>query len=315
MKIKRIFRLIALLALVALAGWYARHHVDDLARLRNFRWSYFAPLVAVHLAALGFNGWMNRLLLARLGVPLTFTQWYGLAAVNAVANYLPLPQGGAVARGAILKRLHGLGYRRYAATVLFGYVMSLVLVGAAGLVALAYLRFHGVRSSWLMWGVFAALTLLCVLLAPGAARLLPGQRLAQLSEGYRLLGTPGIIARLVAARVALMAVNATGIWLAYRSIGRSTGWVSSLVVALSAMASGVVNVTPGNTGAAEAAAWGAAQGIGQDRVATLNAALIYRLSAAAVIFVVGPLATYVLTRRSAALKGAAPELAPETPLA
>jgi hypothetical protein len=102
MKSKRIIRLIALLALVALAGWYARHHVDDLARLRNFRWSYFAPLVAVHLAALGFNGWMNRLLLARLGVPLTFTQWYGLSAVNALANYLPLPQGGAVARGAIL---------------------------------------------------------------------------------------------------------------------------------------------------------------------------------------------------------------------
>jgi uncharacterized membrane protein YbhN (UPF0104 family) len=315
MKTRPVIRLTALLLLIAVAAWYARHHFQDLSRLREFDWSYFLPLLAVHLAALGLNGWMNRLLLARLGVTLTFTQWYGLAAVNALANYLPLPQGGAVARGAILKRLHGLGYRRYAATVLFGYVMSLVLVGIAGLIALAYLRYHGVHSSWLMWSIFAALTLLCVLLAPGAAGLLPGKRLEQLTEGYRLLGTPGTIARLVAARVALMAVNATGIWLAYRSIGRGTGWVSSAVIALSAMASGVINVTPGNTGAAEAAAWGAAKGIGQDRVATLNAALIYRLTAASVIFAVGPLATYVLTRRLSPQTEAAPELAPEPPLA
>jgi uncharacterized membrane protein YbhN (UPF0104 family) len=310
---KGMIRWAALLALLGLAAWYVRHHFQDLSRLREFQWTYFTPLLAVHLTALGLNGWMNRELLARLGVTLSFTQWYGLSAVNALANYLPLPQGGAVARGALLKRLHGLGYRRYAATVLFGYVMSLVLVGAAGLLALSYLRYHGVRSSWLMWGIFAALTSLCVLLAPGAAKLLPGQRLGQLTEGYRLLGTPATIARLVAARIALMAVNATGIWLAYRSIGRPTGWASSLVVALSAMASGVVNLTPGNTGAAEAAAWGAARGIGQDRFATLNAALIYRLTAATVIFVVGPLATYVLTRRAGALNQT--EIIPQTPIA
>jgi uncharacterized membrane protein YbhN (UPF0104 family) len=315
MRNSRIIRWTALVALVGVVAWYVRHHFNDLRSLSEFQWTYFAPLLGVHLIAVGLNGWMSRELLERLGVTLSFGQWYGLSAVNALANYLPLPQGGAVARGALLKRLHGLGYRRYAATVLFSYVMSLVLVGVAGLLALSYLRWHGGRASWLMWGVFAGLTSLCVLLAPVAANLLPGQRLAQLAEGYKLLGTRGIIARLIAARVIMMVVNATGIWFAYRSIHHATGWVSSGVISLSAMASGVVNVTPGNAGAAEAAAWGAASGIGQDRIAAVNAALIYRLTAAAVVFTVGPLATLLLARRATALTPATSEASPQTPVA
>src|SRR4051794_11300343 len=121
MKIAKIIRWAAPVALIGLAAWYVSRHRDDLGRLRDFQLAYLLPLIAVHLTALGLNGWMNRELLARLGVGLSFAQWYGLSTINALGNYLPLPQAGAMVRGAFLKRLHGLGYRRYAATILFSY--------------------------------------------------------------------------------------------------------------------------------------------------------------------------------------------------
>ena len=285
----KVVRGIGLVALLLVAAWYASRHFNDLGQLRHFNRHYLVPLLLVHVATLGLNGWMNRELIARLGVKLPVLHWYGLAAVNALGNYLPLPQAGAAMRGAYLKRLHQLGYRRYAATVLFMYVLSLVIVGLAGLAALVELRSRGGRAAWWAWGVFWGLASLALLLVPGAARLVPGKRLAEFAEGYRALAHGGLIARMVVARVVLIGVNASGIWLAYHSIGRPVGWVSSLVVSLATMASGVVNVTPGNTGTSEAAAYGAAAAIGEDRATAVNAALVFRLTAAVVVFTLGPL--------------------------
>jgi hypothetical protein len=112
LKLSRFIRWIVVAALIALAVWYVSNNLGSLKNIKNFRLAYLAPLIAVHLASLGLNGWMNRQLIAEFGLKLGFVQWYGLSAINALGNYLPLPQAGAAVRGVFLKRLHGLGYGR-----------------------------------------------------------------------------------------------------------------------------------------------------------------------------------------------------------
>jgi uncharacterized membrane protein YbhN (UPF0104 family) len=284
-------------AVLAVAGWYISKNLGSLKAIENFRAGYLGPLIAVHLASLGLNGWMNRELIAEFGLRLGFVQWYGLSAINALANYLPLPQAGAAVRGVFLKRLHGLGYGRYTATVLYMYLASVVLMGFVGLGVLAYMRSTGDRVSWVLWAAFGALAAMSLLLTPHVARLIPGKKLRQLAEGYAALGRWSVLARLTFWKLLTIAVNGTGFWLAFRSFGYAVPWPASLVVALFVMISNVVNVTPGNAGAAEAAAWLAARLLGIDRNFAVLAQLIYRASAAIVIFTTGPLAVTILSRQ------------------
>jgi uncharacterized membrane protein YbhN (UPF0104 family) len=308
-------RLVSLAALVAVAAWYFRS--QDLSALRAFRWSYAAPLIAVQLAALALNGWMNRRLIEQFGPKLSFVEWYGLAVVNALANYLPLPQAGAAVRGAYLKRLHGLGYRRYAATVLFFYVLTLVLIGVAGLASLAAITVRGNHVSWFLWLVFGGLASLAALLSPAAARLIPGKRLAEMAEGYRALGNWRLLRSIVFWKLVLIATTATGVWLAYHSIGkgRDTSWPGALLVSLSAMASGIVNVTPGNAGPAEAAAGASVWLSGGDPRLAVTVYLICGLSGAAVIFSLGPVFVSILGRNTpgqSAVNPSDPSAAPDS---
>ena len=224
-------------------------------------------------------------------------QWYGLSAINALGNYLPLPQAGAAVRGVFLKRLHGLGYGRYTATVLYMYLASVVLMGVVGLGVAGYLAAKGTRVSWILWAAFGGLAAMAVLLTPHVARLIPGKKLQQLAEGYAGLGRWPVVARLAFWKLLTIAVNATGFWLAFRSIGYPMNWAGSVVVALCVMISNVVNVTPGNAGAAEAAAWLAARLVGADANLAVVAQLVYRFTAAIVIFTIGPVAVTILGRQ------------------
>jgi uncharacterized membrane protein YbhN (UPF0104 family) len=294
-----IIRVAAFAALIALAAWYVSRHRADLRQLVATDLRYLPALLAVHLASLGLNGWMNRELVAQFAVRLTFAQWYGLAAVNALGNYLPLPQAGAAVRGVYLKRLHGLSYRRYAATYLFLSVLTFVLMGASGLLSLTYVTLHGGHVSWILWLIFAAMTALAVLLSPKTARLIPGEKLRQLAEGYESLGHRSLIAKLVFWKALTIAVNTTGMWLAFRAVHRPLSWPASQVVALAPMMSNVINVTPGNTGPAEAAAYGAAALVGENGAAAVNAALVYRVTAMLVIFTLGPVFAVLLGKRPA----------------
>lgn len=294
----------AALAVIALCVWFVRKNLDKLAQLTRLDLRLIPALVGVHLCAMLLNGWINRSLIKRLGVRLPFSHWFGLSAVNALANYLPLPQGGAITRGVYLKRLHGLGYRRYAASVLYTYVMRMVLIGIAGVAVLARTAMKRGGTSWVLWVVFGGLACSALLLWPRVARLLPGEKLKPLAEGYREFGSWRLLGRMWGLNVVVVAMNGTGLWLAYRAIGQLVGWLDSLLVSLGTMASQVVNVTPGNIGAAEGAAYVAAQLFGLDGAQAVIAFIVYRATSALVIFAVGPVFLGVLSHAVARTGGA-----------
>jgi uncharacterized membrane protein YbhN (UPF0104 family) len=200
-------------------------------------------------------------------------------------------------RGVFLKRLHGLGYGRYTATVLYMYLASVVLMGFVGLGVCAYLAAKGNPVSWILWVTFGGLAAMALLLTPHVARYIPGEKLKHLADGYAALGRWSVVARLAFWKLLTIAVNATGFWLAFRSIGYPMNWAGSVVVALCVMISNVVNVTPGNAGAAEAAAWLAARLVGADENQAVVAQLIYRFTQVIVVFILGPIATTVLARQ------------------
>src|SRR3954466_14213437 len=179
---------VALMGLIlAGLGWCLWHARRDLAIIPRFDVRYLAPMLAVPLLSLWANGRIGKELVGEFGVRLGEFEAYALSTANALGNYLPIPQAGAVARGVYLKRVHDFAYSTYAASVVVTYVSSLALYGLIGLIGLMVLKATGRAAPWQLWLIFAGLAGSLVMFTPLSAVVPLPRRLAGFREGLRTL--------------------------------------------------------------------------------------------------------------------------------
>jgi hypothetical protein len=290
-----------LLAGVVLAGlgWYVWHARGDLKIITRFDVRYLLPMLAVPLLSLWVNGWIGKELAAEFEVHLGGFEAYALSTVNALGNYLPVPQAGAVARGVYLKRVHNLAYSTYAATVAVTYVSSLALYGLVGLGGLTILQITGRPARWQLWLIFAALSASLVMFTPLSATLPLPARLRGFREGLQRLGRHHLLARIVVLQLLLIGLTASGLWLACLALpgGGGVNWFMGLMMGLLVMASGVANVTPGNLGIEQGAAMFTAQLLAIKPEVGFIASSLFRVMAIVVVFAIGPLLAAWLARQ------------------
>lgn len=290
-----------LLAGVVLAGlgWYIWHARGDLKIITKFDVRYLAPMLAVPLLSLGVNGWIGKELAAEFEVHLGGFEAYALSTVNALGNYLPVPQAGAVARGVYLKRVHHLAYSTYAATVAVTYVSSLALYGLVGLGGLGVLAAGGRRSPWQLWVIFAALSASVLMFTPLSAKVPLPKKLAGFREGLNSLRRHHLLGKIVVLQLVLIGLTATGLWLACLALsdGDGVNWFMGLMMGLLVMASGVANVTPGNLGIEQGAAAFTAELLAMRSGVGFWASSLFRVMAIVVVFAIGPLLAAWLARQ------------------
>jgi len=288
---------ILVLACLAAYLWKSRHQIAGVLQIHP---RFLFPMVLVPLASLAVNGWIGRDLALQFGARLNFVEWYGLAAVNSLANYLPLPQAGALARGVYLKRVHALPYSPFMATLMITYATAIALYGACGLIGLTILHVQGRASPWLLWIIFSALTAAVLTLTP-ASRVLPLP--ANLHGQLRSLRRHHLLARIILLQAALVALTSTGLWLACKTVhgGEAVSWPSSIMLGLIILASGIANITPGNVGVEQFAAELTGRLLHLPPNVGLVASAIFRIVSMLTVLAIGPIFTALLARRRSRL--------------
>lgn len=301
--VRRLLRPILALIVLAAMAWYVWSARATLKSVLHFKLAYAPAMLAVPLASLAVNGYIGRLLVAEFGVRLTFTEWYGLALVNALGNYLPLPQGGAMARGVYLKRVHGLPYLTYAATLLVTYASALALAGFLGLAGLVVLTAKGRVIAWPLWVAFGVLASAAVLFTPLIRFIpLPG-RARKFQDGLTTLRRHHLLRTIMALQCVQFSLTATGLWLAIRALpmpdNHHVTWLTALMMGLMSAASGVINVTPGNVGVEQGAVEVTARMLHLKLRPSYGfaASCLFRAMAVVVVFVLAPAYSAVLSRR------------------
>ena len=297
---KRGLRLTLMGLILAGLGWYVWHARRDLAIVTRFDPRYLAPMLAVPLLSLWANGRIGKDLVGEFSVRLGEFESYALSTANALGNYLPIPQAGAVARGVYLKRVHDFAYSTYAASVVVTYVSSLALYGLVGLAGLAFLKTSGRSAPWQLWLIFAGLASSLILFTPLSAAIPLPKRLAGFRDGLRTLGRHHVLAKVVVLQLAVIALTATGLWLACLALpgGEGVTWLTGLMMGLLVMASGVANVTPGNLGVEQAAATFTAHLLDVRPEVGFLASSLFRVMAIVVVFAIGPLLAHWLAKQS-----------------
>jgi len=311
---KRSIRWVLMGVVLAGLAWYVWHARRDLAIVTRFDLRYLAPMLAVPVLSLWANGRIGKDLARELGVRLGEFEAYALSTVNALGNYLPVPQAGAVARGVYLKRVHDFPYSTYAASVVVTYVSAMALYGLVGLAGLAALAASGRTAPPPLWTIFGLLSASVLMFTPLSALLPLPRRLAGFRQGLVALGAHHLLARVVALQLALIALTASGLWLACLALpgGEDVNWFMALMMGLLVMASGVANVTPGNLGVEQAAAMFTAHLLKIPQEVGFLASSLFRVMAVVVVFAIGPLLAHWLARQPART-GAGPSPPPPPP--
>jgi len=287
-KMKRAVRL-TLLGVVAVAIiYYLYSHGEEFKLLFEFDIKFLPLMLAVPLLIILVNGLIMRLLILQFGVWLRFQEWYGLTVIHAFGNYLPLPQAGALARGIYLKKFHRLHYASFTATFVVTHFLFLATVGILGVSALVVMGASAQPVPWPLWVLFFVLSLAGFLLAPHTWSLPVIRKWNTFVEGINTLRRHHLVLGVVGKHVLIIFLTTAGIWLAFSSLGKPVDLGASLLLSLVVFASGIINVTPGNLGIAETAAWVTAYLLQADADEAVVAFTLFRLMAVITIFSLTP---------------------------
>lgn len=296
---------LVLFAFLIIAVWYIAGHREEFEAIRHIRLAFLWPIMISVLIQNGVNGYMNKEFVRYFEVNLVFTEWFGLAVVGAMGNYLAPLRGGVAGKAVYLKKKHHLPYTRFMTLFIAAYLVIFFLGGFLGALTMAGIYLFYGFFRWKLFFFFIALSgsvILFVLLF-SRVRLPNGKVWGKISEaitGWKIIsGNTGILWRICGAVIINYLLTAIQIYYAFISFGFSitptAAWIMGILSALGLF----LSITPGNLGVQEALIGflAALFGIGFNQ--GVMAQGLIRAVNIIIVFSLGPLYSYLLTRKLA----------------
>lgn len=300
MNAKTITSLVFLFIAAAGIGVYLKHNPDLIGHVRDISpWSLML-LILVSVASLAANGLYLRIFARKFNIRLKWKEWFGLASVTAMGNYLTPFSGGLVARAAYLKQRYDFPYAHFLAMLAANYLLAFAVISITGIIAV--LTRTGTEShSWPVLLFFLA-TLSTLLLVSSLPPMVAGKqhRLLRLFqpalEGFDIIRRDRVLwGKLIALTFFNVAAGGLLFFVVFTSIGFVVPFTVALLIYLLTSFTLLINITPGNLGVQEAAASLAAAVLGAGADAGLLASLIVRSVAILAAFTLGPIFSYLLS--------------------
>lgn len=287
------------LALVAGAAWYLHHHGGEFRLLTPVSGAAVLLVSLCLLLGAGAHALQLKILTRAAGGSLSYRAAFGLARATSVANLLlPFPAGAAF-KILYLQRVHHLDFTRFLAALFLANLAKLFTFSVAGCILLLP---HARRHPFLLCVTLAgalgpAVCLALVHRLP--ARLLPRWRLIADARAAwdRLRADHGLLGRLVALNLGLVAVTATGFTAAYAAFGVTVAPPVAIVVTTFATYPVILRLVPGDLGVKELLFVGVASRFGLGLNESLHAAALHRALSVAAVFLLAP--TFVRSLREA----------------
>lgn len=292
----------ALLALLGIIALFLQSQPELLQSINNLTLSSAVLLISVRLGVFATNGLFLRAFARKFGISLTFQEWFGLAAITTMGNYITPFSGGLLVRATYLKKRHHMPYARFTSLLASNYLVMFWVIGVMGLLSLWF-----IGPTWsdhwpiaLLFGsIVASISLVFVF---------PEQRLPWDNRIGRFLNTMlngwyivkqdyALLTRMLLLTLLTIGLNGISFWLAYWALGLKISILVALLLGMIAAFSIFINLTPGSLGIQEAMVSLSAALLGAGAREGLLVVLLIRAVTVLCAFILGPLYGYLLTRR------------------
>jgi uncharacterized protein (TIRG00374 family) len=301
MNTKTIISLALFFILAAGIGFYLKHNPGQIGYVRDISpWSILL-LFFVSVATLVANGLCLRIFTRKFSICLKWKEWFGLASVTAMGNYLTPFSGGLVARAAYLKHRYDFPYTHFLAMLAANYMVAFAVISVTGIITLLTLTGTG-NFSWTVLLFFLA-TLSAILLVSHMPSIAAGKRHRLLHfiqtalEGFDIIRRDRALwGKLIALTLFNIAAGGLLYFIAFTAIGFAVPFTVALLIYLLTSFTLLINVTPGNLGVQEAVASFASGILGAGADMGLLAALIVRAVTIFSALALGPIFSYLLSK-------------------
>jgi uncharacterized membrane protein YbhN (UPF0104 family) len=305
-----VISLAVLLGTVAGIGLYLRSHPELFDHIRSLSLGSGLLLFLMSVLMMAANGLYLRIFAKKFNLDLRAKEWFGLAAVTALGNYLTPLSGGLVARAAYLKRRHNFPYAHFLAMLAANYMIAFAVIGVTGIVTLLTLT-GTERVSWpvLLFFLATLSAILLVLFVPSTS--IGSRRRWLLFVHHAMEGLHAIrrdralMGKLIALTFFNITIGALLLFVAFGSTGFSIPFSAALLIYLLTSYTVLINITPGNLGVQEVVTSLAAAILGAGADAGLLASLVVRAVTILAAFTIGPIFSYLLSKELIAASGVA----------
>lgn len=298
---QKIFATITLAFTVIGIGLYLSNNQSLLLSLKNIPISYILILLVIQVLLLMMNGLFLNAFTLKFNIYLKATEWFGLAVVTTMVNYITPFSGGSLFRATYLKHQHSFSFTKFAALLSANYLINFWSIGAVGAFSILFMEPTGTNQMVLVFFLLVVLVISIIVLLPVTK--IPGNsklnKIVNSSlEGWLLIKRDkGLLTRLISYTIVNIILNALAFWVASRALGFTISLFASVIISLVAAFSIVIKITPANLGIHEAIIGFSAPLVGMGVGEGLMAALVIRGTGIIVIFLLGTLFSYLLTKQ------------------
>lgn len=283
------------------AGYYLFCHPDLVVSFEKLSLFSVVSLCLLQVALLLVNGLFLKISAEKFSLQIPFTEWFGLAVVTVMGNYLTPFSGGMLIRATYMKCRYDFQFAKFAALLGANYLVNFWVISLIGIlitalswstssVKLIFVFFLGV------WGGITLLALLPVAKLSGSRWFL--QTLNVMLEGWALMKRDlGLLLQMAFLATANIVLNAFSFWFAYQALGFSISFFAATIISLMAVFSAVIKVTPANLGIYEAMVSFTAPLVGLTVGEGLVTALLLRGATVVPVFILGPCFSFIFTRQ------------------
>lgn len=300
MNAKKVFQVLVLVILITWFGVYFYQNINEFRQLKIVNVIYVAPLFFLFMLFLINNGLILKYLLEPFGIKLKFKEWFGLSVVTSLGNYLTPFRGGAVARAVYLKKIHQFSYSHFLSTLTGIYVVIFLVYSFVGLLAMAFLYYSLGIFNILIFIIFLSLFLFLsgiVIFSPEIKETKYSfiNKFINVINGWHLIKsnkkTLMVTVLISAGNVLIMVLT---MFLEFKVFGVEMSLLSALFLSIVSTLGLFISITPGALGIKEAIVVFTAAVVNVPAPQMLAVSILDRIIGLAIIFILGPIFSYIL---------------------
>ncbi|MFH1317868.1 MAG: lysylphosphatidylglycerol synthase domain-containing protein, partial [Candidatus Omnitrophota bacterium] len=300
---KKLLSITILTIILSSFTYYIYSHWADFTQIKISRPLLIIPLVIIAFLPSITNGLIIKYLVAPFNLKLGFKEWFGLSVITTFYNTIFPFRGGLIAKATYLKEKYSFPFFNYVAMMAGIYVISFLVAGFFGLVSLLFIYlFYRIFNSLILIvfvSVFLA-SFFIVLFSPKLPETKNSflNKIIKVANGWHLIkGNRKIIFVSFAVEVVQILISVFSTTLLYRIFNIDISFVKALFLISIGKMFIFTGITPAGLGISEAIAVFSALVIGIRPAESLSAATLNRIIGTVVIFILGPIFSYLLIKK------------------
>ncbi len=301
MKLKKIFSILILITLLALAVYYIKNNLDSFRQLTLVSPQILILLFALFLFNYFIQGIVTIALLAPFKINLSLKESFGVSIVTGFYNLITPFRGGMVVRAAYLKKKHQFSYTDFLATLSASYVLIFFIASLLGLTA-SYFIYKNQNLNPIIFSIFL-ITFLSMSFIIVFSPKLPQTnhrwigKFVRVVNGWHLIkGDFKIIFSISALSLIQLLIATLTLKLQFLVFGLSLPFYHALFLTSISSLGILIAITPANLGISEVITVFSALTIGITPAQSLAASLLGRAVSLITLFTLGPIFSYVLLK-------------------